>query len=187
MAAYNRVIMVGNLTRDPEYRNLASGQGVCRLGLASNRQFNNRQTGSMVQEVCYVDVDVWGAQAESCRQYLQKGRPVLVEGRLKLDSWTDQAGQKRSKHSIVAERVVFLASNASAEAAFGAPMEDSMEDSGGGVQLNQNNPVERDLLEQLGKAQSRVKAAKTAQENKIPSTGEIDFNDEQPFEDNLPF
>jgi len=191
MASYNRVVMVGNLTRDPEYRSLASGQGVCRLGLASNRQFNNRQTGSMVQEVCYVDVDVWGTQAESCRQYLQKGRAVLVEGRLKLDSWTDQAGQKRSKHSIVAERVVFLSNNASAEASFGAPMEDTMEEiSGGGVQLNQNNPVERDLLEQLGKAQSRVKAAKSAQENKasaMPSTGEIEFNDEQPFEDNLPF
>ena len=67
MAAFNRIIMIGNLTRDPEYRNLASGQAVCRLGLATNRQFKNKQTGSLVQEVCYIDVDVWGAQAESCR------------------------------------------------------------------------------------------------------------------------
>lgn len=184
MAAFNRVIMVGNLTRDPEYRNLASGQGVCRLGMATNRQFKNRQTGSMVQEVCYIDVDVWGAQAESCRQYLQKGRPVLVEGRLKLDSWEDQTGQKRSKHSIVAERVVFLSNAAMAENAFGG-MEDSSEE----MLLNPNNPVERDVLEQLGKAQSRIKAAKNVQEKKesMPSTGEINFNDEPPFEDNLPF
>src|SRR5690349_24503797 len=90
MAGFNRVIMIGNLTRDPEYKQLTSGQAVCRLGLASNRQFKNRQSGDLVQEVCYVDVDVWGAQAESCRQYLTKGRPVLVEGRLKLDSWQDQ-------------------------------------------------------------------------------------------------
>lgn len=115
MASYNRIIMAGNLTRDPEYKQLASGQAVCRLGLASNRQFKNRQTGSMVQEVCYIDIDVWGPQAESCRQYLQKGRPILVEGRLKLDSWEDQNGNARSKHSIVADRVVFLGSNVADE------------------------------------------------------------------------
>jgi single-strand DNA-binding protein len=186
MAAFNRVIMVGNLTRDPEYRSLASGQGVCRLGIATNRQFKNKQTGSMIQEVCYIDVDVWGAQAESCRQYLQKGRPVLVEGRLKLDSWEDQAGQKRNKHSIVAERVVFLSAGVSAENSFGDNAQDSSDDMG----LNPNNPVERNLLDQLEKAQTRVKAAKNAAERPAqasPSTGEIDFQDEPPFEDNLPF
>lgn len=183
MAAFNRIIIVGNLTRDPEYRNLASGQGVCRLGLATNRQFKNKQTGSMIQEVCYIDVDVWGAQAESCRQYLQKGRSVLVEGRLKLDSWDDQMGQKRSKHSIVAERVVFLSNGASAEASFGSSLEDDSP-----VQLNANNPVERDVLAQLEKAQTRVKAVKSVKkEDASPSTGEIDFQDEPPFEDSLPF
>src|SRR5438477_12574569 len=110
MAGYNRIVLVGNLTRDPDYKQLASGQAVCRLGLATNRQFKNRQTTSMVQEVCYIDIDVWGAQAESCRQYLKKGRPVLIEGRLKFDSWEDQSGQTRSKHSVVADRVVFLGS-----------------------------------------------------------------------------
>src|SRR5579863_2391978 len=154
MAAFNRVILVGNLTRDPEYRTLASGQAVCRLGMATNRQFKNKQTGSMVQEVCYIDIDVWGAQAESCRQYLQKGRPVLVEGRLKLDSWEDQTGQKRTKHSIVAERVVFLSNGASAETVMGAA---GMEDGSDELQLNPNNPVERDLMEQLEKAQTRIK------------------------------
>lgn len=107
MASYNRIILMGNLTRDPEYKTLPSGQNVCRLGLASNRSFKNRQTGTVTQEVCFVDVDVWGAQAETCQQYLTKGRPVLIEGRLKLDSW-EQDGQKRSKHSIVADRVTFM-------------------------------------------------------------------------------
>lgn len=184
MAAFNRVILIGNLTRDPEYRTLPSGQGVCRLGLATNRQFKNKQTGSLVQEVCYIDVDVWGAQAESCRQYLQKGRPVLIEGRLKLDTWDDQAGQKRSKHSIVAERVVFLSNGAAVETMVGASVEDTEP-----VPLNPANAVERDLLAQLEKAQTRVRATKAAKKeaDPAPSTGEIDFNDEPPFEDNLPF
>ncbi len=112
MAGYNRVIIMGNLTRDPELKQLASGVTVCRLNIASNRQFRDRQTGNMTQEVCFVDVDVWGAQAEPCKQYLQKGRPVLVEGRLKLDSWKDAEGQARSKHSIVASTVQFLFSGA---------------------------------------------------------------------------
>lgn len=196
MASFNRVIIIGNLTRDPEYRSLASGQGVCRLGLATNRQFKNKQSGSMVQEVCYIDVDVWGAQAESCRQYLQKGRAILIEGRLKYDSWDDQSGQKRSKHSIVAENVKFLGSNGgaaenSAENSFEQSSSSdfsssSSSSSSAGVQLNPNNPVERDLLAQLEKAQTRVKTAK-AKKEESPSTGEIDFQDEPPFEDQLPF
>ena len=121
MAGFNRVILVGNLTRDPEYRQLPSGQAVCRLNLAANRQFKDRQTGVASQEVCFIDVDVWGGQAEACRQYLQKGRPVLVEGRLKFDSWKDNDGQQRSKHSIVASMVQFLS--------FGSP-EQNAEDGG---------------------------------------------------------
>lgn len=188
MAAFNRVILIGNLTRDPDYRQLASGQAVCRLGLATNRQFKNKQTGSMVQEVCYIDIDVWGAQAESCRQFLQKGRSVLIEGRLKLDSWEDQNGQARSKHSIVADRVVFLSSGSN-EASMNVGSQDSASDN---FQLNPNNEVERDLLNQLERAQSKVKAAKSAVKPKKSSddglaTGEIDFQDEPPFEDNLPF
>lgn len=118
MAGYNRIILIGNLTRDPDFKQLTSGQNVCRLSVASNRQFKNKQTGSMVQEVCYVDVDVWGAQADSCRQYLQKGRPVLVEGRLKLDTWKEADGSPRSKHSIVSDRVVFLAAGQGAESIY---------------------------------------------------------------------
>src|SRR5947207_15736320 len=138
MSSFNRVIMAGNLTRDPEHKQLPSGQSVCRLGLASNRQFRNKQSGEMIQEVCFVDVDVWGPQAESCRQFLQKGRPVLVEGRLKLDTWDDQNGQKRSKHSIVADRVVFLSQAQQAETSSEAEGADA-----GLPGLNPNNPVEK--------------------------------------------
>ncbi len=115
-AAYNRIVLVGNLTRDPEYKQIASGQSMCRLGLSTSRSSTNRQTGNTTQEVCFIDIDVWGAQADSCRQYLSKGSSALIEGRLKFDSWDDQqTGQKRSKHSVVAERVVFLGTGADTE------------------------------------------------------------------------
>lgn len=188
MAGFNRVIIVGNLTRDPEYRQLASGQAVCRIGLATNRQFKNKQTGSMVQEVCYIDIDVWGAQAESCRQYLQKGRSVLVEGRLKFDNWEDQNGQTRSKHSIVADRVVFL-SGASADVA--SALGGIMPASDAGVFSN-----DPEVLDQVEKAKSKAKAIRQARAERdavgevgfeSAATGEIDFQDEPPFEDNLPF
>jgi single-strand DNA-binding protein len=182
MATFNRVIMAGNLTRDPEYKQLTSGQPVCRLGLASNRQYKNRQTGDTVQEVCFVDVDVWGAQAESCRQYLQKGRPVLIEGRLKFDSWDDN-GQKRSRHTIVADRVVFLGSN---QEFAGAERYDEPTQGMGG--LNPNDPAERKLMDQIEeiKAKTAKKAAPKKEESAL-KTGEIDFADVQPFQDDLPF
>lgn len=176
MANYNRVIIMGNLTRDPDYKQLSSGQSVCRLGLASNRQFKNRQTGQMVQEVCFVDIDVWGAQADSCNQYLQKGRAVLIEGRLKLDNWVDNDGQRRSKHSIVADRVTFLASTAQQDDAFENRDEN----------FDFGNNSEKKL--QAEKVQSEpVKKPKVAKEEGVKSTGEVDLKDEQPFEDDLPF
>ncbi len=117
MAGYNKVVMVGNLTRDPELKQVGAAN-VCRMSLASNRSYKNRQTGAVVQEVCYVDIVVWGPQADNCAQYLQKGRPVLIEGRLKFDSWKDATdGKMRSKHSIMAENVVFLGTGQGAETA----------------------------------------------------------------------
>lgn len=110
MAGYNRIIMIGNLTKDPDLKPVGA-QSVCKLNMASNKQYKNRQTGALVSEVCFIDVEVWGVQAESCKTYLQKGRSVLVEGRLKLDNWKDQEGNVRSKHSIVADKVVFLAAS----------------------------------------------------------------------------
>jgi single-strand DNA-binding protein len=177
-AGYNRVVMVGNLTRDPEYKQLSSGQAVCRLGLASNRQYRNRQSGDMVQEVCFVDIDVWGAQAESCHQYLQKGRPVLIEGRLKFDSWEDQNGQTRSRHTVVADRVVFLSAQEFAPA-------ERVEQSSN--QLNPNDPVEKKLMDQIDEIKAKVSKKASAPKPQAPQTGEIDFKDEPPFQDDLPF
>lgn len=110
MASFNKVIIMGNLTKDPDYKQQNSGNNVCKLSIASNRPFKNKQSGLLTQEVCYIDVDVWGNQAESCKQYLQKGKPVLIEGRLKFDTW-EADGQVKRKHSIVAEKVLFLSSN----------------------------------------------------------------------------
>ncbi len=160
MASYNRVIMIGNLTRDPELKQLPSGQSVCRLSVASNRQFKNKQTGAPIQEVCFIDVDVWGPQAETSKQYLQKGRPVLIEGRLKFDTWKDNDGQTRSKHSIVAERVVFLGSGQSAEV---------------------NSDEELAAAPQPKKSNVKTGAVLA---NGFEESG---FKDEQPFEDELPF
>ncbi|MBM3893085.1 single-stranded DNA-binding protein [Candidatus Dependentiae bacterium] len=175
MASFNRVIMIGNLTRDPEHKQLASGQAVCRLGLASNRQFKNKQTGTMVQEVCFVDVDVWGPQAESCRQFLAKGRPVLVEGRLKLDSWQEADGSKRSKHSIVADRVTFLSSN---------QQEDGLDDYDA---ASSAAPMASMQSQEAVAPKTRIKKAAQKDEEMGTSTGEIAFKDQKPFEDDLPF
>jgi single-strand DNA-binding protein len=175
MASFNRVILMGNLTRDPEHKQLASGQAVCKLGLASNRQFKNKQTGAMVQEVCFVDVDVWGPQAESCRQYLSKGRPVLVEGRLKMDSWQEADGTKRTKHTIVADRVTFLSSGAQAEDGDNVDADNS----GDFVPAAQFSSQEKPA------APKRTKTAMPS--SSATPSGEIAFKDEKPFEDDLPF
>jgi single-strand DNA-binding protein len=185
MAGYNRIVMVGNLTRDPEYKQLASGQALCRLGLATNRQFKNRQTGSMTQDVCYVDIDVWGPQADTCRQYLSKGRPVLIEGRLKFDTWQDPQGGTRSKHSIAADRVVFLASGAadSYEAA-GAGMEDG---SDAGIAAPSYATQHTDEFVKIEQAVAKKQAAKKVVVPKKDDAGIPEFKDEPPFEDELPF
>lgn len=145
MAGFNKVIIIGNLTRDPEYRQLPSGGAVCRLGIASNRQFKNKQTNAMMSEVCFIDVDVWGPQADTCRQYLQKGRAVLIEGRLKLDSWKDSDGSQRSKHTIVSESVVFLGAGQGAQAGATQSATGPSVASAEGVSFKDEPPFEDDL------------------------------------------
>jgi len=108
MASLNKVFMIGNLTRDPELRYVPSGAPVATFGLAVNRTFVT-QHGDKKDEVCFVRIVVFGKQAESCSQYLTKGRPVFIEGRLQYRAW-EQDGQKRSTLDIVADRVQFLGS-----------------------------------------------------------------------------
>ena len=108
MPNFNKVILMGNLTRDPEVKYTSSGTAIAKLGMAINRYWRN-QDGQQQEETTFVDVDAFGRQAETIGQYLKKGRPIMVEGRLKLDQWDDkQTGQKRSKMGIVLENFQFL-------------------------------------------------------------------------------
>jgi single-strand DNA-binding protein len=111
MASFNKVILVGNLTRDPELRYTPKGTAVAKLTLAVNRTWKS-ETGESKEEVSFVDVDVWGRQAEVIAQYMRKGRPLLVEGRLKQDTWEDKTThQKQSKLKVVLESFSFIDSN----------------------------------------------------------------------------
>ena len=97
MASLNKVFLLGNLTRDPEIRYTPSGAAVCSFGLAVNRRYTTSR-GEDREDTCFVDCDAWGKWAEACKDYLRKGSPVLVEGRLRYDSWEDrESGRKRSR------------------------------------------------------------------------------------------
>ncbi len=110
MASYNKVILVGNLTRDPELRYTPKGMAITKIGLAVNRRWTS-EGGEQREETTFVDIDAFGKQAETIAQYMKKGSPMLVEGRLRLDQWDDkQTGQKRSKLGIVLEGFQFLGS-----------------------------------------------------------------------------
>lgn len=108
MPSLNKVILLGNLTRDPELRHTPQGGAVCSFGLAVNRRYPSA-SGEMREETCFVDIDVWGRQAESCANYLRKGAPALVDGRLRMDQWDDrETGKRRTRLRVQAERVQFV-------------------------------------------------------------------------------
>jgi single-strand DNA-binding protein len=145
MASYNKVLLMGNLTRDPEVRYTPKGTAVATLGLAVNRVYTT-DAGEQKEEVTFVDIEVWGRQAETAGEYLSKGRPVFVEGRLKLDSWDDkETGQKRSKLKVVGERVQFL----------GAPRQ--------GAEFKDNAPANDKPQSERGRAPRSQPAAPAAE------------------------
>lgn len=109
---FNKVILIGNLTRDPELRYTPQGTSVCNFGIAVNRKY--KQAEEMKEEVTFINVVVFGKQADTCGQYLNKGSGVLVEGRLQERRWETEDGQKRSKHEVVAQNVRFLSRRQSA-------------------------------------------------------------------------
>jgi single-strand DNA-binding protein len=115
VANINRVILTGNLTADPELSTLASGTSVCRLRLAVNRRYKDQSSGEWSEKPNYFDIKVWGAQGENCAQYLSKGRPVAIDGRLEWSEWESQDGGKRSKVEVVADTVQFLGSRSDNE------------------------------------------------------------------------
>ncbi|HEX3797476.1 MAG TPA: single-stranded DNA-binding protein [Verrucomicrobiae bacterium] len=108
MPSYNKVILIGNLTRDPELRYTPKGIAIAKIGLAVNRTWRS-ESGESKEEVTFIDVDAFGRQAETIAQYMKKGRPLMIEGRLKLDQWDDkQTGQKRQRMGVVLEGFQFL-------------------------------------------------------------------------------
>jgi single-strand DNA-binding protein len=163
MASYNKVLLMGNLTRDPEVKYTPKGTAIANLGLAVNRVYTT-EGGEQKEEVTFIDIEVWGRQAETAGQYLSKGRPVFVEGRLKLDSWEDkESGQKRNKLKVVAERVQFLgASRGGAE---------FKEEGPGGGEAAPARPATRS-------SRPATPPARSAAEADVPSPAE---------DDNIPF
>ncbi len=159
---YNRVILVGRLTRDPELRYLPSGTAVATFGIATSRSWTDKNSNEKKEEVMFIDVTSFARSAEIVNQYLKKGNKVLVEGRLVLDRWTDQNGQNRSKHTVRADTVQFMESRA--EAQNSANSYGNTQQSGYSQQNNQY--------------QQQNNSSKP-QETKIP---EIDIDDEEiPF------
>ena len=122
MAQGNNVTVVGNITRDPELRFTSNGSALAKFGLAVNRKYKAGEEWK--EEVCFVDITVWGKQAENCAEYLSKGRPAFIEGRLQFSSWETDDGQKRSKLEVVANTVQFLGQGGGGKQDMGADTED---------------------------------------------------------------
>ena len=120
MANYNRVILAGNLTRDPQLSYTPSNTAVCEFGMATNRRWRDRD-GNTKEEVCFVDLTAYGRQAEVINQYMAKGKPMLVEGHLRFSQWTNKEGQKRSRLDAVVENFTFLGGGQGGGARAGAP------------------------------------------------------------------
>lgn len=131
MASFNKVILMGNLTRDPELRVTPKGTAVCQIGVAVNQTYKDKD-GNAREETTFIDVDVFGRQAEVIAKYMSKGRPILIEGRLKLDSWESKEGEKRSKLKVVLENFQFVGGRGDNEGG-----------AGGGSHLEDNAPPAR--------------------------------------------
>ncbi|PZT48770.1 single-stranded DNA-binding protein [Helicobacter valdiviensis] len=169
---FNKVILAGNLTRDVELRYLPSGSALAKIGLAINRRYK-KQDGTPAEEVCYIDVNLFGRTAEVANQYLKKGSQVLIEGRLVLESWVDNTGQKRSRHSITAESMQML----------GGRQSQSQENYGGTYNGGGYNEYEQEYS--TPSYNTQVQTAPTMAKKappKEPVIPEIDINDDEiPF------
>ncbi|HLY10082.1 MAG TPA: single-stranded DNA-binding protein [Planctomycetota bacterium] len=119
MASFNKVILLGNLTRDPELRYTPQGAAVCEFALALNYVYTNKQTGQKVEEVSFIDLVAWGKTGETIAEYMKKGRQILVEGRLKQDRWEAQDGKKMSKVRVTVESFQFVGSRPGGEGGVG--------------------------------------------------------------------
>ena len=175
---YNKVILVGNLTRDIELRYTPSGTAVGKFGLATNRVYNDPVTKEKKQEVMFIDITVFGRNAETANQYLKKGSQVLVEGRLAFNQWTDNMGQKRSKHEIIAEQVKFLCGRENSVQSTSYPEQSTQYNNQ--PQQNQNSGyMQNNTYNNPQPTQPQQMAQETQQKENIPS---IDIDEEDiPF------
>lgn len=123
MANFNKVLLIGNLTKDPELRYTPQGTAVVNLRLAVNRKFKDRNQ-ELKEETCFITAVAWDKQAETCNQYLRKGSPILIEGRLQSRSWEDNSGQKRNTIEVRAERIQFLGTGTKGQSASSGPSEE---------------------------------------------------------------
>ena len=165
MASFNKVILMGNLTRDPEMRYTPKGTAVARLGMAVNRKYTT-ESGEAKEEVTFVDVDAWGKQAEVIAQYCRKGKALLVEGRLKLDQWDDKAtGQKRSRLGVVLESFQFV----------GGRREDEVGGGGGGVVPPPSAPSMRPSAPQRSAAPPPPSSAPDPLDGPPPEEDDVPF------------
>ncbi len=110
MANLNKIMMIGNLTKDPQLSYLPSQTPVVEFGLATNRKWNDKATGEQREETCFVDCRCYGRQAETLNKYMRKGNQIFIEGRLQFDTWTSPEGQRRSKHRVFVQSFQFLGS-----------------------------------------------------------------------------
>lgn len=183
---FNKVIIVGNLTRDVEMRYLPSGSALATLGLASNRRFK-KQDGTPGEEVCFVDVKLFGRSAEVANQYLRKGSKILIEGRLTLESWTDQSGAKKSKHTITAESMQMLDSkpqndNGGYGGGYGTESYGSAPQGGNGFNQSYNNQAYGGNTQGGYPSQNSYQNAQGGNAGYAQNIPEIDVND-----DDIPF
>lgn len=167
MASLNKVMLIGNLTRDPEIKYTPKGMAIAEMGLACNRKYTVEATGEKREEVTFIDVTLWGRQAELAKEYLSKGRSVYIEGRLQLDTWDDKAtGQKRSKLKVTGETMQFL----------GGRNEGGGGDGGG----PSSGSARGDEYEQRPKSNARPPSA-APKPRPAPSTPDPDEDDDIPF------
>ncbi|MDO7253065.1 single-stranded DNA-binding protein [Helicobacter cappadocius] len=146
---YNKVIMIGNLTRNIDLKYLpSSGMALAVMGLASNRRFK-KQDGSQGEEVCFIDVKLFGRAAEVANQYLRKGSKVLIEGRLHLETWSDQNGDKKSKHIIMAESMKMLDGKSDSDSNDNATVVDNNNQVSKTQNNTQTNPVNMEITDTI--------------------------------------
>jgi len=145
MASFNKVILLGNLTRDPELRYTPQGAAVCEFALALNYVYTNKQTGQKVEEVSFIDLVAWGKTGETIAEYMKKGRQILIEGRLKQDRWEAQDGKKMSKVRVTVESFQFVGSKPGGEGGGPAPKGGGAAPAAGGAEEGPPPGAEEDI------------------------------------------